>query len=141
MVLTGRLESGERIARITPEQDVSKSHRERERRIAERNRQHVNCEPEIIAQHRHERIDARRHGDRHLMDEQQRDQLEPVHVDRKPGDEHDDRDPDLNQRRRQASDRLGQFAKFCGVLGKPEWAADPRFAKNADRVRKLIGRT
>ncbi len=28
-----------------------------------------------------------------------------------------------------------QFAKFCGVLGKPEWAADPRYAKNADRVR------
>jgi crotonobetainyl-CoA:carnitine CoA-transferase CaiB-like acyl-CoA transferase len=29
----------------------------------------------------------------------------------------------------------GQFEKFCGVAGKPEWAADPRFAKNADRVR------
>jgi crotonobetainyl-CoA:carnitine CoA-transferase CaiB-like acyl-CoA transferase len=29
----------------------------------------------------------------------------------------------------------GQFAKFCGVAGVPEWAADPRFAKNADRVR------
>ncbi|HYQ99166.1 MAG TPA: CaiB/BaiF CoA-transferase family protein [Casimicrobiaceae bacterium] len=28
-----------------------------------------------------------------------------------------------------------QFAKFCGVAGRPEWAADPRFAKNADRVR------
>jgi len=28
-----------------------------------------------------------------------------------------------------------QFAKFCGVLGKPEWAADPRYAKNANRVR------
>jgi len=28
-----------------------------------------------------------------------------------------------------------QFAKFCGVAGKPGWAADPRFAKNADRVR------
>jgi len=29
----------------------------------------------------------------------------------------------------------GQYAKFCAIAGKPEWAADPRFAKNADRVR------
>ena len=29
----------------------------------------------------------------------------------------------------------GQFAKFCEVAGKPEWAVDPRYAKNADRVR------
>ncbi|MDI9330690.1 MAG: CaiB/BaiF CoA-transferase family protein [Alphaproteobacteria bacterium] len=29
----------------------------------------------------------------------------------------------------------GQFAKFCNVAGHPEWASDPRFAKNADRVR------
>jgi crotonobetainyl-CoA:carnitine CoA-transferase CaiB-like acyl-CoA transferase len=29
----------------------------------------------------------------------------------------------------------GQFAKFCHVAGHPEWAADPRFTKNADRVR------
>ena len=29
----------------------------------------------------------------------------------------------------------GQFAKLCSVLGKPEWARDPRYAKNADRVR------
>lgn len=28
-----------------------------------------------------------------------------------------------------------QFAKFCAVAGRPEWATDPRFAKNADRVR------
>lgn len=28
-----------------------------------------------------------------------------------------------------------QFSKFCEIAGKPEWAADPRFAKNADRVR------
>ena len=28
-----------------------------------------------------------------------------------------------------------QFAKFCAVAGKPEWAADARFARNADRVR------
>ncbi len=28
----------------------------------------------------------------------------------------------------------GQFAKFAGVLGHAEWAADPRFAKNPDRV-------
>lgn len=29
----------------------------------------------------------------------------------------------------------GQFAKFCQVAGVPELAADPRFVKNADRVR------
>jgi len=29
----------------------------------------------------------------------------------------------------------GQFAKFCAAAGKPEWASDPRCAKNADRVR------
>lgn len=29
----------------------------------------------------------------------------------------------------------GQFGKFCEVAGRPELAADPRFAKNADRVR------
>ena len=28
-----------------------------------------------------------------------------------------------------------QFAKFCAAAGRPEWAADVRFAKNADRVR------
>ncbi len=29
----------------------------------------------------------------------------------------------------------GQFAKFCEVAGRPELAADARFARNADRVR------
>ena len=29
----------------------------------------------------------------------------------------------------------GQFAKFCEVAGRPELAADPRFARNQDRVR------
>jgi crotonobetainyl-CoA:carnitine CoA-transferase CaiB-like acyl-CoA transferase len=29
----------------------------------------------------------------------------------------------------------GQFGKFCNVAGHPEWAADPRFARNQDRVR------
>jgi crotonobetainyl-CoA:carnitine CoA-transferase CaiB-like acyl-CoA transferase len=29
----------------------------------------------------------------------------------------------------------GQFAKYCEVLGRPELAKDPRFAKNQDRVR------
>jgi crotonobetainyl-CoA:carnitine CoA-transferase CaiB-like acyl-CoA transferase len=29
----------------------------------------------------------------------------------------------------------GQFAKFCEAAGVPAWAADARFAKNADRVR------
>ncbi|MBK1657180.1 CaiB/BaiF CoA transferase family protein [Paracraurococcus ruber] len=31
-----------------------------------------------------------------------------------------------------ANDRL--FAKFAGVLGHPEWGADPRFRTNADRI-------
>ena len=30
----------------------------------------------------------------------------------------------------------GQFEKFCAVAGRPELAADPRFARNADRVRQ-----
>jgi crotonobetainyl-CoA:carnitine CoA-transferase CaiB-like acyl-CoA transferase len=29
----------------------------------------------------------------------------------------------------------GQFARFCDVAGQPELARDPRYAKNADRVR------
>ncbi len=29
----------------------------------------------------------------------------------------------------------GQFARFCEVAGRPDWAADPRFATNAQRVR------
>ena len=29
-----------------------------------------------------------------------------------------------------------QFAKFCAIAGHSEWAQDPRFAKNADRVRQ-----
>jgi crotonobetainyl-CoA:carnitine CoA-transferase CaiB-like acyl-CoA transferase len=29
----------------------------------------------------------------------------------------------------------GQFAKLCDILGHPEWATDPRFQKNPDRVR------
>jgi crotonobetainyl-CoA:carnitine CoA-transferase CaiB-like acyl-CoA transferase len=28
-----------------------------------------------------------------------------------------------------------QFAKFCAIAGMPDWASDPRFAKNVDRVR------
>jgi len=28
-----------------------------------------------------------------------------------------------------------QFAKFCDIAGRPDWAADPRFATNAGRVR------
>ena len=28
-----------------------------------------------------------------------------------------------------------QFAKFCEVIGAPEWTADPRFATNPQRVR------
>ncbi|WP_326542672.1 CaiB/BaiF CoA transferase family protein [Pseudorhodoferax sp.] len=29
----------------------------------------------------------------------------------------------------------GQFARFCEAAGKPEWAADPRFARNTARVQ------
>ncbi len=29
----------------------------------------------------------------------------------------------------------GQFVKLCEAIGQPEWAQDPRFIKNADRVR------
>jgi len=31
----------------------------------------------------------------------------------------------------------GQFAKFCGVLGRPEWLTDARFATNPARIRNL----
>jgi crotonobetainyl-CoA:carnitine CoA-transferase CaiB-like acyl-CoA transferase len=31
----------------------------------------------------------------------------------------------------------GQFAKLCKVFGQPEWATDPRFATNAQRVRNI----
>ena len=31
----------------------------------------------------------------------------------------------------------GQFAKFCEVLGRPEWAADARFVTNPERIRNL----
>jgi crotonobetainyl-CoA:carnitine CoA-transferase CaiB-like acyl-CoA transferase len=29
----------------------------------------------------------------------------------------------------------GQFARLAEIAGHPEWASDPRFARNADRVR------
>jgi crotonobetainyl-CoA:carnitine CoA-transferase CaiB-like acyl-CoA transferase len=29
----------------------------------------------------------------------------------------------------------GQFAKLCAAIGRQDWAQDPRFVKNADRVR------
>ena len=29
----------------------------------------------------------------------------------------------------------GQFGKFCQVAGRPEWAQDARFQRNADRIR------
>ena len=29
-----------------------------------------------------------------------------------------------------------QFAKFCAIAGHPEWAGDPRYATNAERVRR-----
>ena len=31
----------------------------------------------------------------------------------------------------------GQFAKLCQVFGQPDWATDPRFATNAQRVRNI----
>jgi glutaryl-CoA transferase len=30
----------------------------------------------------------------------------------------------------------GQFARFCAVAGKSEWACDPRYSVNAERVRR-----
>jgi len=30
----------------------------------------------------------------------------------------------------------GQFARFCEVAGKPEWVRDPRYALNAERVKR-----
>jgi crotonobetainyl-CoA:carnitine CoA-transferase CaiB-like acyl-CoA transferase len=35
-----------------------------------------------------------------------------------------------------------QFARFAGLAGHPEWAGDPRFVKNADRVahREMLDR-
>lgn len=32
----------------------------------------------------------------------------------------------------------GQFAKFCAVAGQPDLATDPRFTRNADRVRHRV---
>lgn len=32
----------------------------------------------------------------------------------------------------------GQFAKFAEVAGHPEWPLDPRFTKNADRVKNRV---
>jgi hypothetical protein len=51
---------------------VPETHGQREGRITQRDREHMNGKPEIIPQHRHKRIDARRHRDWHLMHEQQR---------------------------------------------------------------------
>ena len=31
----------------------------------------------------------------------------------------------------------GQFGKLCAVLGRPDWASDPRFDSNAQRIRHL----
>lgn len=31
-----------------------------------------------------------------------------------------------------------QFAHLCDVLGQPQWAADERFATNAQRVRNIV---
>ena len=46
------------IARISPKQNVSKTHSQRERRVAQGDGKYMNREPEIVAQHRHQRIDA-----------------------------------------------------------------------------------
>ena len=32
----------------------------------------------------------------------------------------------------------GQFARFCEVAGRPEWASDPRFATNPQRVANRV---
>src|SRR5690606_28116874 len=31
-----------------------------------------------------------------------------------------------------------QFSRFCAVVGRPEWAEDPRFASNAARVAHRV---
>ena len=62
-----------RVTRVTPEQNMSKPHRQCESGVAEGDRQNMNGQPEIITQYRHKGIDARRHGDRHLMDKQKGD--------------------------------------------------------------------
>src|ERR1700731_4632526 len=62
------------IARVAEKEDVPEAHREREGGVAQRDREDVDGEPEIIAQDRDERVDARGHGDRHLMNEDQRDE-------------------------------------------------------------------
>src|SRR5205807_8725288 len=46
------------ITRVSPQQDVPETHCQREGRIAQSDREHMNGEPEIIAQHGDERIDA-----------------------------------------------------------------------------------
>src|SRR5262245_36579273 len=52
-----RARSG-RIPRVSPEQNVSEAHCQRESRITQSDGKHVNCEPEIITQHRDQRVDA-----------------------------------------------------------------------------------
>ena len=62
------------IARVSPQQDMPKTHCQRERRVAQRDGKHMNGEPEIIAQHWNQRLDARWHRDRHLMHKQKCDE-------------------------------------------------------------------
>lgn len=35
----------------------------------------------------------------------------------------------------------GQFAKLCAAIDRPDWATDPRFIRNADRVRYNVDLT
>jgi len=46
---------------------VPETYGKRKRRVSQRNGKHINGEPEVVAQHRHERVNAGRHSDRHLM--------------------------------------------------------------------------
>ncbi len=47
-----------RVACVPPEQNVPEAHGQCERRVAQRDREHVDRKPEIIAQYRYQRIDA-----------------------------------------------------------------------------------
>src|SRR5438067_5728568 len=60
------------IPRVSPEQNMPETHCQRESRITQRDGEHMNGQPKVVAQHRDQRINACGHGNRYLMHEQQR---------------------------------------------------------------------
>ena len=141
-----------RIARVSPEQNVPEPHGERERCVAQRDREHVNGQPKIVAQHRHKRIDARRHRDRHLMHEQQRhqrDRQRRQQINRRaiarekdhPEKRHCERDPDDRLvhvcDRRPAGD---QAAHHDSARVKRETKDDNRHTRQLQRADSARGR-